>query len=627
MSTRVLRACDGCRVRKVRCNGQHPCSQCAHLNLACKFAPPPAKRKPGVRGRLVAQLRNNQAQEHTTGTSTGSNKTSPLTVAASSPRSSDASPPAVTSIAGIVNSDPYAETAHHTPASSSSLPTTPLPVAATAGNTAPSPHHTIRYFLAYLDLYEEQIYPVNPVLSCDEMRAAVRNMDVSLQDRALVYASTAVTINLTQTLLTSATDTLTEIATLMNLSIAVHRQAETRLDNSTAWTRPDAGPSAASVKFGELPVNFKRIMTCVFLEICMMAFKRWDRSFMLLREAITMIQVLNVQQYDAAMPFDGSLIDGFDAPADAATSPDPLRNNNYNKNAAEATVHAGMRPRDVFRLRRVYWELFIHERFLSTVTGFPCAQLALADVPLHDPTIPAHVDLGFNRLANLFRVLDGPFLAHWTAHKDPTTLHHVPAMTAQWVESKQAELDRDEDGAAAAEQRLAVQLRNNTTTATGPAGFTEVQHVDLFITRVWLRTLVWQFALHHGLLRSAPPRSAHEGLSLHFPAQRLSAQLRALVDRLGSFSSVLTHGSGILHKLFEITSTVADVLALPRGPGQTEEGARARLQDFEFLVRFLFTFERIEKSQRDYLREKLGVLGRQYTIVDFAGLAGESPNA
>ncbi|KAM3539179.1 hypothetical protein ARSEF1564_007901 [Beauveria bassiana] len=613
MSTRVVRACDGCRVRKVRCNGEQPCSQCAHLNLACKFAPPPAKRKPGVRGRLVAQLRNSQAQEQEQpnggGGGSSSSKTSPLSgggggggsiTSSSSP--SDASPPAVTSIAGIVNSDSCADTALTTnSAASSPLPAMPSPTTYNAW-----PHHTINYFLGYLALYEEQIYPVNPVLSRDEMRAAIHNMNASFQDRALVYAFAAITINLTQTLLTTQSDTLTEIATLMSLAIQVHRQAETLRDNCTAWTRLDAGPSGASVKFGELSVNFKRIMTCVFLEICMMAFKRWDRSLMLLREAITMIQVLNVHQYDA-MTFDGSQIDVFDAKDGGPPA---------HANPAEVTVHAGMRPRDVFRLRRVYWEVYIHERFLSTVTGYPCVTLALTAVPINDPCIPAHVDLGFNRLVNLFRVLDGPFLAHWTAQKDPT--QSVPKMTAAWIETKQAELDRDEDGAAISEQRLV---------HTGRGRFTEIQHVDLFVTRVWLRTLVWQFALHHGLLRSAPPRDTHEGLSLHFPAQRLSSQLRALVARLGNVSSIVTHGSGILQKLFEITSTVADVLALPLGPGQTEEEARARLQDFEFLVRFLFSFERIDKTQRDYLREKLGILGRQYTVVDFAGLAGKSPDA
>ena len=614
MSTRVIRACDGCRVRKVRCNGAQPCSQCEHLNLACKFAPPPAKRKPGVRGRLVAQLRNSQAKEESLTTShlNGSNKTSPVTGSSStSSPPSDGSPPAVTSIAGIVNSDPYADTALTT-TTSSSVPTTPSAAATFASNNA-WPHHTVDYFLQYLALYEEQIYPVNPVLTCDEMRAAIRNMNANLQDRALVYAFAAITINLTQTLFTTATDVLTEIATLMNLSIQVHRQLETMRDNSTAWTRADAGPSAASVKFGELPVNFKRIMTCVFLEICMMAFRRWDRSLSLLREAITLIQVLNVQQYHN-VPFDGDAIPNFSSDSSTYSS----------SNAAEATVHEGMCPRDVFRLRRVYWEVTIHERFLSTVTGFPCVQAALSDVPVHDPTLPAHVDLGFNRLVHLFRVLDGPFLAHWTAHKDPRL--PVPAMTAAWIESKQSELDRDAEGAADAERRLTLRPRGPGPDP-GHGCFTEIQHVDLFVTRVWLHTLVWQFALHHGLLRSAPPQDTHEGLSLHFPAQRLSSQLRALVARLGNVSSIVTHGSGILQKLFEITSTVADVLALPLGPGQTEEEARARLEDFEFMVRFLFSFERIEKTQRDYLREKLGVLGRQYTIVDFASLAGESPNS
>lgn len=595
MSSRVTRACDGCRVRKVRCNGNQPCSQCAHLNLACKFAPPPAKRKPGVRGRLVAQLRNSQAQDgpHGNGASNGgatrSNTTSPAS------GDSNTSPPAVTSIAGIVNADGYgADTA----LTSSSVPATP----SAAAMSHAWPHHTIDYFLSYLTLYNEEIYPVNPVFTRDEMRASIQNMNNDLQDRALAYALGATTINLTQTLLTTATDTLTEIATLMSLAIQAHRQAEVLHDNSTAWTSDGAGPSAASVKFGELPVNFKRIMTTVFLEICMMAFKRWDRSFMLLREAITMIQVLNVQQYDE-IPYDG----GEDPDADKDT---PVYAD------AEPSFRTNMIRRDIGRLRRVYWEVYIHERFLSTVTGYPCLLPPLKAVPINDPKLPPYVDLGFNRLVNLFRILDGPFLAHWTAHKDPTVT--VPGMTAQWVESKQAELDRDEDGAAATERTLAL---------AGRGRLTEIQHVDLFVTRVWLRTLVWQFALHHGLLRSAPAQDSHEGLSLHFPAARLSAQLRELVCRLENVSSVVTHGSGILHKLFEITSTVADVLALPLGPTQTEEEARARLEDFEFLVRFIFGFERIEKTQRDYLRDKLYILGQQYTIVDFAGLAGESPNA
>ena len=52
----------------------------------------------------------------------------------------------------------------------------------------------------------------------------------------------------------------------------------------------------------------------------------------------------------------------------------------------------------------------------------------------------------------------------------------------------------------------------------------------------------------------------------------------------------------------------------------------ARIEDFLFLVRFIFGFERTQKHQRDYLREKLDALREMYTVVDFGDLAG-SPAA
>jgi hypothetical protein len=122
-----------------------------------------------------------------------------------------------------------------------------------------------------------------------------------------------------------------------------------------------------------------------------------------------------------------------------------------------------------------------------------------------------------------------------------------------------------------------------------------------------MRILVWQLALSQGLLQSTPPQNTHEGFSMHVPAHRLSTQLRNLVDRLKSFDSVALHGPGILAKLFEITTTVADVLALPVGAGE-EQDAEARVEDFLFLVTFLLSFDRIHQNQRDYLKEKLSGL-------------------
>lgn len=425
-----------------------------------------------------------------------------------------------------------------------------------------------------MQLFEEQVYPFNPVITPAEIQASIYNMHNDFQDAALVYAYGAITINLTQWSWTENGDLAGEMTSLMNLSLAAHKRCDYARDLTDG-------------RISELEATLKRIMTLIYLEISIMAFKRHDRAFALLREAITMIQLLNVHQ----------ILENPDA------------------SSASSSISNSLAPKDIVRLQRAYWELYIHERFLSTVTGLPCILPALeSPVPIGDTAIPQHIDVGYNRLVCLFRVLDGPFLAHWSAQKNPNV--QVPDMTAEWIERKQAELDKDEADSIKAQNALVL---------AGNDGFTERQLVDLLVTRLWLRTLIWQFALSHGLLRSAPPRSYHDGLSLHFPAQRTSVELRNLVSRLGTFTNIVIHGSGILQKLFEITSTVADVLALPLGPGQSEEEFRARLEDFEYLIRFIFNFKRIQKEQRDYLREKLDALQKQFTIIDFTELASASP--
>lgn len=534
MGPKTTRACDACRVRKVRCSGEPPCTQCAHLNLVCAFPPAPPKRRPGVRGRLVAQLRSNVAAGPSNGTNAAISSPGPLSPA---PRRT-----AVTSIAGLLS---------------------PSPVVGPRLELSPAieSKYSQDFFMRLLPEYEQLVYPVNPVLTPDELRAAIANMHASYEDAALVHSFGAVTINLTQTSWTLHGDIAAQMTSLIQYSLWAHRKADMGSDTDAHYLQ------------GEMPVTVKRIMVGIWNEISLMAFKRFDRSFASLRESIAMIQMLNVHQYSEENP-------------------------------------CGLTRREISRLQRMYWEAFIHERFVCIMSGFPCTMIPLrTGLPITDPSVPPWVTVGFNRLIRLFQVMDPPLLAHWTAQ----TMPDAPALTAEWIERKQAQLDADELDTADAVRELA---------ASGGSALSEEQHVDLFVTRLWLRTLVWQLALKHGLLRSAPPRDAHEGLSLHFPAQRLSAQLRGLVSRLRHMSSIVTHGSGILQKLFEITSTIADVLALPRGPGQTQEEARARVEDFIFLVRFIFGFERTQKHQRDYLREKIVALRKMYTVVDFGDLVG-----
>jgi hypothetical protein len=352
-----------------------------------------------------------------------------------------------------------------------------------------------------------------------------------------------VTINLSEISQGLNDDITTRMTDLMHHSFRAHRRAE-----------------LGSEIDSRLPVTVKRIMTCIFLEICLMALKRFDRSLAILREAIAMIQMLQVDQ-----------------------------------NVCERRID----DQELARRQRLYWEAFIHERFLTIMPGYPSILPPLGTgVPLPDSSIPQHVKAGFDRLIHLFLIMDDTFLSHWRALQDADL--EVPEITADWIESKQAQLDEDEIGAAETENELI---------SGGYGGLSELQHADLFVTRLWLRTLVWQLALSQGLLQSVPPKNSHEGFSMHFPAQRLSAQLRNLVGRLDRVESIGIHGSGILQKLFDITSTVADVLALPIGH---EQDAESRIEDFLFLVKFLLSFERIPPNQKEYLKEKVNTVQREH---------------
>lgn len=532
MVSRINKACDGCRVRKVKCNGAKPCSQCAHLDLPCHFSAPTTKRKPGVRNRLVDQLREKGSTE---GRNDGNHQRRLEPASSTSPS---------TSINSLMN-----------PPIASPTPTSPPMSSQEAYDPA--------FFHSLIPSYSSLVYPVSPIITPEEIRSAITTMHSSLEDAALVYGFAAVTINLTQTSWTLNGDVATQMTDLMQRSLASHRMA-------------DLGPQGVlrpGHVLGELPVSVKRIMTCIFLEISMMAFRLFQRSFAILREAISLTQTLRVFEYDV-------------------------------DSSCKLSRH------EIARRQRLYWECFIHERFVNIMSGCPSLLPPLGKgLPLRDSSIPPYVDHGFRLLISLFRVMDESFLAHWNSLQDKHREVAEP-MTAEWIESKQAQLDAHEAESAKEEETL----RN-----VSGAGLTELQHADLFVTRLWLRTLVWQLALSQGLLRSAPAQTTHQGLSLHFPADRLSSKLRSLVSKLESVASIGTHGSGILQKLFEITTTVADVLALPPGQTATEDW-KARMEDFVFLVEFLFRFERISPEERRCMRDKVDGLKRLYPLVDFGSI-------
>lgn len=499
---RISRACDACRTRKVRCDGSRPCAQCTHFDVQCVFSPP-EKRKNPVRGRLVAKVRG-EASDFT--------KWADASADAGTPNAS-----------GLV---PESPSQGDSPASSSATAYTP------------------DFFTRLLPRFEELVLPVNPIISVDEIRAAIAGMHASCEDAALVWSFASVTTFLARASETMRDSEATRVDDLLQRGLEAHRQAD------------------LEVAVGEEhPATVKRIVTCIFLEVSMMAFRRFERSFAILSEGVALLQILKCRGWQSV-----------------------------GKEAA--------------RLQRIYWEIYIHERFLTIASGYPSVLPPLGSgLPIQDASLPPHVEVGFNRIICLFQVLDWPFLTYWQEQLRATP---SAGITAQWIEGKQAQLDRDEVDAANADQQLR---------AEGRGALSEFQHADLFVTRLWLRTILWQLALSNGLLRSEPPTNAHEGLSLGFPARRLAAQLQSLVERLGSVTSISTHGSGIAQKLFDITSTVADVLAaLATGDGAQPEAGEmeARVADFVVLVGWLSQLERVREEQREYLNDKLRALRERY---------------
>jgi hypothetical protein len=132
-----------------------------------------------------------------------------------------------------------------------------------------------------------------------------------------------------------------------------------------------------------------------------------------------------------------------------------------------------------------------------------------------------------------------------------------------------------------------------------------MQQADLIITRQWLRTLTWQMALSNVLLSFEP---SSESLSLTLPL-RLSTQLRQF---LGTFSheAVGIHGTGILNKLFEITTTIADVVIYL--PHASKADILDRVDDIIFLKRFIFLFPRIRSFHKESLLQKFEQMMSKY---------------
>lgn len=475
---RTNQACDACKLRKVKCNGESRCPQCSHLNLRCVYSTPKPRQRSLKRGQLIAKYK--QSTNGATDEGLQQRQTSDLEASQPQKSSAIASP----------------------------LPELP------SGSTSQTVLQHPSYFRGLLPDYEVSVYPVNPILTVAEVEASIDEMHHDKEARAFVYAYTALTINLTRCGPDAAPDTLSQVE---------------------FWST-EAARTHGIMMFHE-KATVRRIMTAQFLHICLMGLRNRDMAFYYLRESLTMIQMLRVDEPEVMQPL----------------------------SLQERT-----------RRQRLYWEAFVHERYLAIAEYRPIVLPPLPTLPEHDTSLPPGVHEGFMQIIKLFSLIDGEFVNNWLgSHTGSTTV------TSSWVEHKQKQIDTENAGSDQEVSQL-----------------TDMQQADLVITKHWLRTLVWQMAMSKCLLSSA---ASKESMSLLFPV-RLSKQLRTLVTKM-SRRSIEIHGSGIQQKLFELTDTIANVVTTV--PAATVEETAGRVDDFVFLVNFLFSLPRFDAMQKEILQKKL----------------------
>ncbi|PTB41800.1 hypothetical protein M441DRAFT_138449 [Trichoderma asperellum CBS 433.97] len=150
---KVRQACDGCRIRKIRCDGTHPCANCIENSCNCTYHAVP--KKTGPKGRRRARLAESRKPAQFS-------MTVPLAVLATT------------------NQQHFVRNAGS-------------PVAGDGG-FVPSPRVTVDFMMSCLDAFFTHKYPITPILDCRQVQEAIPNLRCMPEMYGLITACCAVMV-------------------------------------------------------------------------------------------------------------------------------------------------------------------------------------------------------------------------------------------------------------------------------------------------------------------------------------------------------------------------------------------------------------------------------------------------
>lgn len=361
---RVSKACDACKLRKVKCNGQQRCQQCSHLGLRCVYSVSSKTRSQGKRGRIITEYKKKTSNAALT-----SPPILPATVGRIAlPQLGPAVP-----FSGELDGGEFS----HGCMRLRMLYGTKQRVV-NSSPIEPGFQYDQSFFLDLIQDYMEGVYPVQPVITEAELREYIASMDLDQELRTFVCAFGACTLNLTRAGDNRTDEVLHSIETLTNYAISTLKPV-----------------------FQTFRSSVVRAMSSMFIHNCLMTMSASDAAFHYIRDAITAVQLLRIDNADTM---------------------------------------AQLSPPERSRRQRLYWQAYIHERFVAILDYRAAILPPLNALPEADPNIPLQVHEGFIQIIKLFRLLDPEFIQNWLGSQGN--------ITSTWIEEKTRELDGDEEGIA-----------------------------------------------------------------------------------------------------------------------------------------------------------------------------------
>ncbi|KAL2819160.1 hypothetical protein BJX63DRAFT_418923 [Aspergillus granulosus] len=221
-------------------------------------------------------------------------------------------------------------------------------------------------------------------------------------------------------------------------------------------------------------------------------------------------------------------------------------------------LHKDSEPEKQQLRLRVYWILLVTERTFCMQHNLPITLQTIDDLPapIDEGDADPALLTGFCNLVRLFTRIDGPLI------QSP----YVPAPHPTYSRARITDIQE------------ALQ-----TGATKNPVIDEVQRVDIWITLAWLSSLLWQYSASHFMLTSD---ASNPFFSPSYPFV-IARNFLDLVSN-ASLDSVRPHGYGMEIKLFQLASSLIDVLmyvpSLAKAYDGTDWGPRHAVVALEHLL-------------------------------------------